>query len=299
MASPRTSTVISARLKLNIVEWGDPCAPPLVLQHGGRDHARSWDAVAQAFAGDYRVIAPDLRGHGDSDWSGDGVYDLTDFVQDFVTIVRALDLPPCAMVGHSLGGNIVTRFGGLYPDRVTRMVNIEGLGFAPHREAEAAARDEVDALRELIDQRAENATLTPRRYPSLAALTARLMEINARAAPEFTEHLARHAARLHDDGSVTVKHDPSMRDTAPLDIRTDSKHRLWAAISCPVLLCYGAQSWASNPAVDGRAQHFRNVRVELFDEAGHWPHHDRQPEFIALLRDFCADHLQCSRVVPF
>jgi pimeloyl-ACP methyl ester carboxylesterase len=284
--SPRISTIISARLKLNIVEWGDPSAPPLILQHGGRDHARSWDAVAESFAHEYRVIAPDLRGHGDSDWSGDGAYDLTDFVQDFATLVRTLDLPPCAMVGHSLGGNIVTRFGGLYPDRVTRLVNIEGLGFAPHLEAAAAARDEIDRLRELIDQRAKFAAFAPRRFPSLAALTARMMEINARLTPDFAEHLARHGARAQDDGSVTVKHDTSIGVATPLDIRTDTKQRLWAAINCPVLLCYGQQSWASNPAVDGRVQHFRDARVELFDQAGHWLHHDRRTEFIATVRAF-------------
>jgi pimeloyl-ACP methyl ester carboxylesterase len=286
MPEPRTSSITSARLKLNIVEWGDPSAPPLILQHGGRDHARSWDAVAAAFAGEYRVIAPDLRGHGDSDWASDGAYDLTDFVQDFVTLVRALELPPCAMAGHSLGGNIVARFGGLYPDRVTRMVNIEGLGFPPHLEAEAQARDEVDRLRELIDARAKYAGFVPRRFADLAALTKRMLEADSRLTPEFAEHLARHASRANPDGSVTVKHDPAIRDATPIDIRTETKHRLWGNIACPVLLCYGAQSWASNPAVDGRAKHFRDARVELFDPAGHWPHHDRRAEFIAKVKEF-------------
>ncbi|MET0374289.1 MAG: alpha/beta fold hydrolase, partial [Rhizorhabdus sp.] len=79
--SPRTRTITPSRIPLNIVEWGERGAPPLILQHGGRDHARSWDAVAAAFADDYHVIAPDLRGHGDSDWASDGAYDLTDYVQ--------------------------------------------------------------------------------------------------------------------------------------------------------------------------------------------------------------------------
>ena len=286
MTEPRTHSITSARLRLNIVEWGDPAAPPLILQHGGRDHARSWDKVAEAFAGDYRVIAPDLRGHGDSDWTSDGAYDLTDFVQDFTTLVDALDLPPCAMIGHSLGGNIVARYGGLYPDRVTRMVNIEGLGFAPHLEAEAAGRDQIEVLRGLIEGRRTFTQYAPRRFPNLAALTARMMEIDARLTLEFAEHLARHAAHHHEDGSVTVKHDPAIRDLTPLDIRPETKHRLWAAITCPVLLCYGLQSWASNPALDGRATHFRNARVELFDNAGHWPHHDRQEDFIRIVKDF-------------
>jgi len=288
MTSLRTRTIASARLKLNIVEWGDPAAPPLILQHGGRDHARSWDVVAEAFAGDYHVIAPDLRGHGDSDWSGDGAYDLADFLQDFATMTRVLELPPCAMIGHSLGGNIIARYAGLYPDQVTKLVNIEGLGFAPHLEAQRNQRDEIDLLRELIERRAQQAYFTPRSFPNLAALAARMLQADERLSPEFAEHLARHAGQANADGSVTVKHDPAMRNGSPLDIMTDTKVRIWQAITCPVLLCYGLQSWASNPAVDGRAQYFRNARVELFDNAGHWPHHDRQPDFIAVTRDFLA-----------
>ncbi len=286
--TPRTHSIASARLNLNIVEWGDPSAPPLVLQHGGRDHARSWDVVAAAFAADYRVIAPDLRGHGDSDWSGDGAYDLADFLQDFATLTRLLDLPPCAMIGHSLGGNIISRFAGLYPDRVTKFVNIEGLGFPPHLEAARDERDEIELLRELIEARARHSEFTPRRFPNLAALTQRMLLADERLSPEFAEHLARHAGHEDAEGGFTVKHDPAMRDGSPLDITTETKRRIWTAISCPVLLCYGAQSWASNPAVDGRLSYFRNARVELFDNAGHWPHHDRQQDFITIVRNFLA-----------
>ncbi|WP_340316057.1 alpha/beta fold hydrolase [Rhizorhabdus argentea] len=285
MPTPRTRRITSSRLQLNITEWGDPLAPPLVLQHGGRDHGRSWDAVAAAFLDDYHVIVPDLRGHGDSDWASDGAYDLVDHVQDFTTLTKALDLPPCPFVGHSLGGNIVTRFAGLYPDRVTKLVNIEGLGLSPKLTAEREKRDAVDVLRNLVEQRALRSAFVPRRYPDLAAMVARFREANERLSPELAEHLARHAVRVNEDGSATPKHDPAMQEAA-LDITTETKHRLWAAISCPVLLVYGAQSWASNPAVDGRAAHFRDARVEVFEDAGHWVHHDRQADFIAMVRDF-------------
>ena len=285
MPTPRTRKITSSRLQLNITEWGDPSAPPLVLQHGGRDHGRSWDAVAAVFLDDYHVIVPDLRGHGDSDWSSDGAYDLVDHVQDFASVVRALDLPPCPIIAHSLGGNIVSRFAGLYPDRVTKLVNIEGLGPSPELAAERAKRDPIDVLRKLIEQRMERSAFVPRRYPDFAAMVARFREANERLSPELAEHLARHAARVNEDGSVTPKHDPAMQEATP-DIPTETKHRLWAAISCPVLLVYGAQSWASNPAADGRAALFRDVRVEIFEDAGHWVHHDRQADFIALVRDF-------------
>lgn len=282
MSEPRQQILTIGRMRLNIVEWGDPAAPPLILQHGGRDHARSWDWVAAALADRFRIIAPDLRGHGDSAWTNDGGYDMLGLIEDFAGIVRALDLPPCAMVGHSLGGQVVTRFAGLYPDRVTRLVNIEGLGGMP----EPGGRDVLDEMRAWLDKRTDLTSRRARDYPDLATLTTRLMKTDNRLTPEMAEHLARHAARPNADGTLRIKHDPALKQTPPFDISEETRHRLWAAISCPLLLVYGADSWASNPAADGRAAHFRDVRVELFERAGHWVHHDRQDDFIALLRDF-------------
>ncbi|MBO9375647.1 alpha/beta fold hydrolase [Sphingomonas histidinilytica] len=288
MIEPRTYTLAVRRLQLNIVEWGDPEAPPLILQHGGRDHARNWDWVANAFAATHRVIAPDMRGHGDSEWSSDGDYEMLDYLDDFAGIVAALDLPPCPMIGHSLGANIVTRFVGLYPDRATRLVNIEGLGDSPEAAARRAAADPIEALRKWITRRADVTARTPRDFPDRAALASRLREADHRLDEATLDHLATHAARANADGSVRPKHDPALGPTSPIDISQATKERLWAAIACPVLLVYGAESWASNPAVDGRAGHFRDVRVELLEGAGHWVHHDRRDAFIALVRAFLA-----------
>jgi pimeloyl-ACP methyl ester carboxylesterase len=69
---PTSNTFISQRLRLHYVDWGNPDAPPLILQHGGRDHCRSWDWVAEELCKDWHVICPDLRGHGDSAWSPEG-----------------------------------------------------------------------------------------------------------------------------------------------------------------------------------------------------------------------------------
>lgn len=286
MIEPRTTKLTVSRLQLNIVEWGDRSAPPLILQHGGRDHARNWDWVANAFAGDYRVIAPDMRGHGDSDWSNDGDYEMLDYLDDFAGIVRALDLPPCPMIGHSLGANILTRYLGLFPDRATALINIEGLGDSPEAAARRAASDPLDSLRKWIARRADVTTRTPRDYADTVAIAARLRESDHRLDDETLDHLATHAVHRNPDGTVRPKHDPAVGPTSPIDIAQAIKERMWAAISCPVLLAYGAESWASNPAVDGRAAHFRDVRVELFEGAGHWVHHDRRADFIALAREF-------------
>ena len=148
MASgPTSHSFISQRLKLHYVDWGNDDAPPLLLVHGGRDHCRSWDWVAERLCDRYHVIAPDLRGHGDSAWSPDGNYDMDAFVYDLAQLIHQLDLAPVTIVAHSMGGNVALRYTGLYPDNVRKLVAIEGLGPSPKMLAERAAKPVADRFR--------------------------------------------------------------------------------------------------------------------------------------------------------
>src|SRR5258706_2650216 len=117
-AQPSSRTFPSLRLKLHYLEWGRPDAPPLVLLHGWRDHAHSWDWAAARLQRDYRVIAPDLRGHGDSEWSADGDYANVSLVYDLAELIESLRLAPLRIVGASLGGNCCIRYAARYPARV-------------------------------------------------------------------------------------------------------------------------------------------------------------------------------------
>ncbi|MFD2578895.1 alpha/beta fold hydrolase [Novosphingobium colocasiae] len=101
---PRSRFVDIDGSRRHLVEWGEPGAPTVLLQHGMRDHARSWDWFASRLARDHHVVVPDLRGHGDSDWSAEGAYGLSDYVFDLAEIVASLGLAGFDLVGHSLGG---------------------------------------------------------------------------------------------------------------------------------------------------------------------------------------------------
>ena len=128
---PTSHIYFSQRLRLHYVDWGNPEAPPLLLVHGGRDHCRSWDRVAEAFREDYHVIAPDLRGHGDSQWIEGGAYMLADYIYDIAQLLHQTRLIPATIVAHSLGGAISLQYAGLYPENVVRLVAIEGMGPPP------------------------------------------------------------------------------------------------------------------------------------------------------------------------
>ena len=112
------------------------------------------------------MLAPDLRGHGDSAWSPDGGYTNDAFVYDFAQFVHQLGHDQVTIIAHSLGGNIATQFTGLYPQKVRKLVNIEGIGAVPAILAEREAKGHAERVREWIVNRRRAAARLPRRYPT-------------------------------------------------------------------------------------------------------------------------------------
>jgi len=286
---PTSHSFVSQRLRLRYVDWGNPDAPPLILQHGGRDHARSWDWAAQELRKDWHVICPDMRGHGDSDWASDGHYGVNSFVYDFAQLVHTLGYDQVTIVGHSLGGNVVTRFAGLYPHKVRKLVNLEGLGFTPSAVAERAQLGYAEKFRQWIDARRKIAGVLPHRYPTLEEAYARMKAVNAFLSDEQARHLTIHAATRNEDGTWSWKYDPTLRVRNPFESSLDEVSQLWRAVECPVLLLWGRESPFSSPDRDGRLKHFANARLKLYEKAGHWLHHDQFDRFMADVTAFLAD----------
>src|SRR5216110_286254 len=161
---PTSRIYFSQRLRLHYVDWGNPDKPPLLLIHGGRDHCRSWDWTAEALRDDWHVIAPDLRGHGDSQWSTDGNYTMAGYIYDLAQLVHQQRLAPVTIIAHSLGGNVALRYAGIYPDSVAKLVAIEGLGPSPRSIAERAGRNIAERMDDWIREQRGLAGRMPRRY---------------------------------------------------------------------------------------------------------------------------------------
>ena len=113
-----------------------------------------------------------------------------------------------------------------------------------------------------------------------------MMAENQHLSAERARHLTIHGMIRNEDGSYSWKFDNYVRAMAAVDLSTEEIHKLWGRIECPTLLVYGKQSWASNPADDGRINYFNNARTALFDNAGHWVHHDRHDAFLEEVRSF-------------
>ena len=285
-SGPASHSFISQRLRLHYVDWGNAEAPPLVLVHGGRDHCRNWDWVAQDLRRDWHVIAPDLRGHGDSAYSPSGDYSMSAYLYDLAQLIHQQALAPVRIIAHSLGGSIALRYAGVYPDNVASLVAIEGMGPSPSARAERGQRAPAERLRAWIAQERALAGRLPRRYASIEEALARMRSENRHLTPEQARYLTIHGVSQNEDGSYSWKFDNYVRAWPPYDMARDDISLLWSRIECPTLLFYGSESWASNPAKDGRAGYFNNANVEVIEGAGHWVHHDRLEEFLSKTEAF-------------
>lgn len=285
---PRSRFFLSQSLRLHYLEWGDPQAPVLILQHGGFDHARSMDWVARDLARDWRIIAPDLRGHGDSAWSPDADYTMAAFLLDFANLVAALGQDQVTICAHSLGAMVTTRYAGLYPDMVARFINIEGLALSTGRNAQRMVESLAARTRNWIELHQAATRRTPRRYPDEDAAFSRMRAKNPYLTDDQVRHLTHHALRANGDGTLSWKFDPRLHIWPVLDFPEAEVVAMWEAITCPVLFCHGSNSFMPNPAQDGRIRHFRDARLIDYEHASHWLHHDRFARFVADVRAFLA-----------
>ena len=285
-AGPTSRTYYSQRLRLHYVDWGNAGAPPLLLVHGGRDHCRNWDWVARRLRKDWHVIAPDLRGHGDSEWSKSANYSMAGYVYDLAQLIHQLKLAPVTIIGHSLGGAITIRYAGIYPENVKRLVAIEGLGRSPRSQSEYAAKPIQAKMREWIESQRAAAGRLPRRYASVEEALARMQEQNKHLSAEQARHLTEHGVMQFEDGTFTWKFDNFVRVWLPYDMPQADIEALWREITCEALLVYGKESWASDPRKDGRISHFKRASTVTVAGAGHWVHHDQLEPFMSLVAPF-------------
>jgi pimeloyl-ACP methyl ester carboxylesterase len=289
-AARRRGSGISLRgLRYHLLSWGEPTPgrPPLVLLHGWMDVAASWQFVVDAFAEDRHVIAPDWRGFGltacgvDHYIMGDYMADL-DCLLDHVAGDTAVDL-----VGHSMGGNVSMLYAGVRPQRIRRLVNLEGFGMPPAEAEEAPARygKWIDELKRL-----HRGELDLKAYPAIDGVARRLMKTNPRLAADKAQWLASHWARQRADGLWEILGEAGHKISSAQIYRLDEVLALYRRISAPLLAVEAADDslsgwWKGRYTLDQyheRLKSVRDARVARVEDAGHMLHHD-QPERVAAL----------------
>ena len=290
----RSEFVPIRQLQYHVRQWGTPSpdAPPLVLVHGWMDVAASFQFVVDALSHDHWVIAPDWRGFGltetpatDNFWFPDYLADL-DFLLD-----HYVGDQPVHLVGHSMGGHIATLYAGVRPERVRRLINLEGFGMPASRSAQAPGRyakwmDELKGL-----QRGEM-ELKP--YDSLEAVAQRLIKTNPRLGSDQAHWLAQHWARANAQGEWRILGHAGHKVVNAQLFRVDEVQAIYQRISAP-MLCVVASSdslggwWKGKYTLEEfklRIAVVPQVTHAVIQDAGHMLHHDQPQALAELIESF-------------
>jgi pimeloyl-ACP methyl ester carboxylesterase len=288
---PNSLRVLANGLEHHVLEWtpelvaGAAPGATVFLIHGFMDAAATWDHVAPALAArGYRVLAPALRGDGDGARLSPGAYYyFTDFVFDVADVIAQTVLPDSTLfvVGHSMGGTVANLFAGTFPERVARLVLLEGAG-PPDGSHDAAP----DRMRLWIDQVRALRARPPRRMPGREDALRRLAGNHPRVAAPVLESRLEDLARDLPDGGVAWKADPLHGTRGPVPFFAEGWKAFARRVTCPVLYVSGGPLGWHPPDEDARVGSFAVVERAEIPDAGHMMHWTEPAKLTRMLLEF-------------
>ena len=269
--TPRDREVSANGLRFHYLDWGNEGKETLIFLHGGLQQGHSWDFVALSLAADYRVLALDARGHGDSQWAPDGDYSLDAHLRDLDGLVDVLGLEQFILVGHSMGGRNGYAFASLRPEKVKALVIVDtGPEFRPQGEAR------IRMFRELPDE-----------MDSYQEFATRVQEYTGRPRDQVLGAL-KYIIRRRPDGKWTWKYDKLLR-TPGYRPHSWPPEKLWESlqkIRCPTLIIRGGESDIFAPELMEKMLQVIPVSSSaVVPGAGHLVAGDNPVDFLKALRD--------------
>lgn len=286
-------------LSYHLRVWGepDPQTPPLVLVHGWMDVSASWQFMVDALSQDRWIVAPDWRGFGLTRRDGPPVdsYWFPDYLGDLDALLDDLSpAQPVDLVGHSMGGNVATVYAGVRPQRVRRLVNLEGFGMPATRAAQAPGRY-AQWLDEIRDCRTGSKGLQT--YDDVQGVARRLMKTNPRLPADKAEWLAGHWAAPGPDGRWTILGDAAHKVVSAYLYRADEAVAVYERITAPTLSVTAsddslAQWWKDRYTLADyreRIRHIPHLHETELPDCGHMLHHDQPAELARRVEAFLAD----------
>jgi pimeloyl-ACP methyl ester carboxylesterase len=255
-------------LRLHYLEWGDSTKPPMILLHGIARHAHTFDHIAPDLARDHRVLAIDMRGHGDSAWSSEGAYLVEDYVKDLEGLLQQLAIRRVTLLGNSTGGRVVQVFAGLHPELVERLI-VEDVG--PER-----PQDIADAFARRVQQEANG-------WASEDGLVMQLVAANRRTPEPLLRTYAHFGVKPGPKGRLIWKRDPNL-------VKGFVSTELWdyvRRITSPTLYVIGGASRIVPPEAQARLkQTLPNCEIVTMPGLGHYPNEEDTQGFLAIVNRF-------------
>ena len=283
----RSDFIAVRGLRYHVNVWGDPSQatpehPLIVMLHGWMDVGASFQFVVDALADARCVVAPDWRGFGLSDAPAADSYWFPDYLGDLDALLDALSpTQPVDLLGHSMGGNVVMLYAGVRPQRVRKLINLEGFGLPASRPDQAPRR-----YLKWLDELKEPAEIHS--YASVDGVAARLRKNNPLLSAARAAWLAPHWSRQAEDGRWHIRADAAHKRTNPVLYQKAEVLECWKRIQAPLLWVEGDRTdvgkfWGTaypRADFDERMAVVPNRRAVVLTPAGHMLHHD-QPEALA------------------
>jgi pimeloyl-ACP methyl ester carboxylesterase len=269
-AAPVDRFVDVSGLRIHYVDWGGEGKQPLIMVHGLDRVARTFDHVATRFTSRYRVLAIDMRGHGDSGWDPQGRYLVEDHVGDLEGVVQQLQLRDMILWGNSTGGRVVQVFAGKHPALVSRVIS-EDVG--PERP------------RQIADSYAKRVQQEQAGWASEEELLAQLRKSNPRMSDAVLGPYVRYGTKRRADGRIEWKRDPQLVKGF---VATD----LWRFvrnIKSPILYILGGRSTIVPKETQDELRKTLPLAQQItIPDVGHYPSDEKAEEVVRLVNLFLA-----------
>jgi pimeloyl-ACP methyl ester carboxylesterase len=280
---PATTRIVFRGVSHQVSAWGNPQAEPVFLLHGWGDCGATFQFLIDSFREERYWIAPDWRGFGASEWTGPS-YWFPDYLADLDAILHHYSPDhPAVLIGHSMGGNIASLYAGVRPERVSRLVNLEGVGL-PHADPGAAP----GRYRRWLDQLISPPTFSV--YPSVDAFATVLMRRNPRLQVDRATYIAEHWLRPCE-GGFTLAWDPAHKRVNPVLYSREAAEACWREATARTLLVMGGCSdILRDLGTAGEPAHYESIyphwSVVVMPNAGHMMHHEEPTELARVIEDF-------------
>lgn len=289
---PSTSNFLVIRgVRYHVRSWGREGAPKLFMLHGWMDCSASFQFFADAFDGDWHLIAPDWRGYGLSEWPARDTYWHPELVGDLDHLLQHYSPEePVNLMAHSMGGGLASIYAGARPERIARYVSLEAYGMldsTPH---------DAPAYYERWLNRLHHRPRSPG-YASYEELAARFRIANRNLTVPRSLFIAHHIGKTNQDGRIVLRCDPRHKDffNTPAIYGHAEVKASWREITAPVLWIEAddgspdsRRSLIGIEGIAARKQNIRNRRDVFFPDTSHQVHIERPEQLAAVVKEFLA-----------
>jgi pimeloyl-ACP methyl ester carboxylesterase len=271
---PASKHVVANGMRLHYLDWGGTATQTALFLHGGGLQAHTWDLVCLSLKDDYRCIALDLRGHGDTEWSPVGDYRLEPHAADVEAFVSAMGYERFVLVGMSLGGLTSIVYAGKHSNLIEALVIVD---VGPDVQTPGAQK--IQAFMQ-----------APAEFDSIDEIIDRAMGFNPRRDPEILRHSLLYNLRKLPGGKLTWKYDRRRSPTTFAEARSAERHALRAVvpkITCPTLVVRGAESDVfSDEDAEKFSRELPDGRWVKVAKAGHTVQGDNAKDLVSAIEAF-------------